>query len=518
MSDARSHLRLGARIGRGGMAEVFAGRLVGKAGFEKDVAVKRVLPRYAGDPSFLSRFLDEARLAARLSHPNIVQIFELGQEGEDHYIVMEAVRGVNLGACLTALAERDEKMPVAIAVHVAESLCAGLAYAHELCGAEGAPLGLVHRDISPHNVLLGFEGAVKLIDFGIARARDSHSVTQAGHVVGKVQFMAPEQLMGQPVDERADIFALGAVLYEMLSGVRPFEGLTEQIVLAVTEGRRARIDDLEPTLDADVVDAVERAMAHEARDRFPTARAFGAALLAAVHGRTRVGAHDVEAMLARLFPDAAKKPWPVESTRADHAEQTQTVNAPVRDVTLDVTLVGGDVTLDARRPRRRAAIPIAAVVALGIAVAAAVVAVFVARLPGSSDVAAHAADAGAVAGAVDAGAVPVAVTVAGAVDAGVVVDAADAAAAVGLDFGVDAGDASVKHGKRAHTGRLVVETKPWSEVRVGGRLLGITPLSFSLPVGEHALRLTNPDLKLVKTVTVVVSEDKAAVVRVDLRH
>ncbi|HEY4222062.1 MAG TPA: serine/threonine-protein kinase, partial [Myxococcota bacterium] len=347
-----SKLLLGARIGRGGMAEVFAARLTGVAGFQKDVAVKRVLPRYAKDPEFLGRFLDEARLAARLTHPNIVQIFELGQDAGDHYIVMEAVRGVTLRATMNALADRSEKMPVAIAVYIAQSLCAGLSYAHELTGSDGKPLGIVHRDISPQNVLLGFQGGVKLIDFGIARAKDIPALTQAGRVFGKPHFMAPEQVLARPVDHRADVFALGVVLYELLSSARPFDGTTQEIVDKIAAGERERLDNLEPDLDRELVEAVEGALAHEQEMRWPSARAFGAAL-ASSSGSFHAGQHDLEAMLARLFAEEALLPWPVDVARADNAEHTQTVDVPaVR--TREIKLISDEHTVaDVPGIRRR---------------------------------------------------------------------------------------------------------------------------------------------------------------------
>ncbi len=541
MAEGRSHLRLGARIGRGGMAEVFAGKLVGVAGFEKEVAVKRVLPKYAGDPAFLSRFLDEARLAARLSHPNIVQIFELGQDAGDHYIVMEAVRGVTLRMCLMALAERGEKMPPAIALHVAQGLCAGLAYAHELCGADGAPLGIVHRDVSPQNVLLGFEGAVKLIDFGIARARDNAAFTQVGRVVGKPRFMSPEQILGDNVDARADVFALGLVLFEMLAGRGPFDD-DKDPAEAIVEGRGRRLGDLEPSLEKDIVDVVKRATARRAADRFAGARAFGGALLSVSQDRTRTGPHDLEGLLLRLFPEP-RAPWPVESPRADSAEHTATVDVPLlREITLDSD--SGDTLRDMvplgagpgaaapagtaspralertdTLPRARRAARGRAAVAAVVVVAAALV-VLAALRPRASWLAV--ADAGPTGAIVAAGANVATNADAGApTDAGATQAAPTATAALpgdagAMDFGLVVVDAGARHAKK-RMGRLVVETRPWSEVRLGGKLLGITPLAVAVPVGKHALRLVNPPTKLTRTVSVTVSEDKPAVLRVDLR-
>src|SRR2546423_3332253 len=214
-----------ARIAVGGMAEIYRGRAVGDEGFEKPVAIKRILPPFASDARFVSMLVTEARIHASLSHKNIVQIHDLGisEEGE-YFIVLEYVDGRDLAALLDVLSRRSStagrllRLSDAVALHVIIELGEGVHLAHELRGPDGQPLGLVHRDISPSNVLVSYSGEVKLSDFGLAKRRTDHSVV--GSLKGKLAYMSPEQARRASLDRRTDIFALGAVLFEMLTGQR----------------------------------------------------------------------------------------------------------------------------------------------------------------------------------------------------------------------------------------------------------------------------------------------------------
>ncbi len=211
-------------LATGGMAEVWLARSFGVAGFEKRVVIKRILPGLARSPRFVRLFVQEARISAGLVHPNIVQIYELGRVGEDHYIAMEHVHGHDLTRVQRALRQRGTAVPIALAVHITASLLRGLAHAHALTDSAGRPLHLVHRDVSPHNVMVGFQGEVKLLDFGIARLVGEAEPEASGRPGGgKFAYMAPEQASGAPVDRRSDIFSAGVVLYEMLVGKRLFD-------------------------------------------------------------------------------------------------------------------------------------------------------------------------------------------------------------------------------------------------------------------------------------------------------
>ncbi len=212
------------RINVGGMAEVFKAKAFGVEGFERLVAVKRILPSIAEDAEFITMFVDEAKIAVQLTHANIAQIFDLGRVGDSYFIAMEFVHGKDLRAIFDRARKRGETVPVPMACYVAMKVCEGLDYAHNKKDAAGRDLHLVHRDVSPQNVLLSYDGEVKVIDFGIAKAAGKAGKTQAGILKGKFGYMSPEQVRGLPLDRRSDIFAVGIVLYELLTGERLFVG------------------------------------------------------------------------------------------------------------------------------------------------------------------------------------------------------------------------------------------------------------------------------------------------------
>ena len=215
------------RINVGGMAEVFKAKTFGVEGFERLLAVKRILPNIAEDEEFISMFIDEAKIAVQLQHANIAQIFDLGKVDGSFFIALEYVHGRDLRSIFDRMRSRGDSLPVSMACYVMMQVCEGLDYAHNKRDAQGRQLYLIHRDISPQNVLIGYEGEVKLIDFGIAKAAGKASTTQAGILKGKFGYMSPEQVRGLPIDKRSDIFAVGIVLYELLTGERLFVGETD---------------------------------------------------------------------------------------------------------------------------------------------------------------------------------------------------------------------------------------------------------------------------------------------------
>ena len=212
------------RINVGGMAEVFKAKTFGVEGFERLLAVKRILPNIAEDEEFITMFIDEAKIAVQLQHANIAQIFDLGKVDDAFFIALEYVHGRDLRSIFDRMRSRGEAVPIAMACHMVMQVTEGLDYAHNKRDGQGRELHLVHRDISPQNVLIGYEGEVKLIDFGIAKAAGKASKTQAGILKGKFGYMSPEQVRGLPIDRRSDIFAVGIVLYELLTGERLFVG------------------------------------------------------------------------------------------------------------------------------------------------------------------------------------------------------------------------------------------------------------------------------------------------------
>jgi serine/threonine protein kinase/uncharacterized membrane protein YgcG len=215
------------RINVGGMAEVFKAKTFGVEGFERLLAVKRILPNIAEDEEFITMFIDEAKIAVQLQHANIAQIFDLGKVDDSFFIALEYVHGKDLRSIFDRMRSKGETVPIPLACHVVMQVCEGLDYAHNKRDGQGRELHLIHRDISPQNVLIGFEGEVKLIDFGIAKAAGKASTTQAGILKGKFGYMSPEQVRGLPIDKRSDIFAVGIVLYELLTGERLFVGETD---------------------------------------------------------------------------------------------------------------------------------------------------------------------------------------------------------------------------------------------------------------------------------------------------
>ncbi|HEY3355183.1 MAG TPA: serine/threonine-protein kinase, partial [Polyangia bacterium] len=206
------------------MAEVFKAKAFGVEGFERLLAVKRILPNIAEDEEFITMFIDEAKIAVQLNHANIAQIFDLGKVDDSYFIALEYVSGRDLRGIFDRCRQLGEPMPIAQACFIIMKLCEGLDYAHNKRDASGHDLNLVHRDVSPQNVLISFEGEVKVIDFGIAKAAGKASKTQAGILKGKFGYMSPEQVRGLPIDRRSDIFSVGIVLYELLTGERLFVG------------------------------------------------------------------------------------------------------------------------------------------------------------------------------------------------------------------------------------------------------------------------------------------------------
>lgn len=261
------------------MAEVFRGEALSHQGFKKQVAIKRVLPHLAQNKSFIDMFLDEARLGARLSHANIVNVFDIGAADDTYFIVMEFIDGCNMKALIEHYRQLGKRIGVKESVYICAETCKGLSYAHDLLDDDGELLNLVHRDISPPNILLSKRGEVKVTDFGLAKATTQLEKTDPGVVKGKFSYLSPEAANAQPLDGRADIFALGIVLWEMLAGRRLFLGETDyQTVKLVQQANVPSLARLNPEVDSDLEEILANALARDPDDRFPDAREFGDAL------------------------------------------------------------------------------------------------------------------------------------------------------------------------------------------------------------------------------------------------
>lgn len=259
------------RLAFGGMAEIFAASLKGAEGFEKRLVIKRILPQFSSDPSFVKMFIDEALIAANLSHPNIVQVYDFGEVYGRYYLAMEFVNGVDLRRLLSHARKSGWVLGIAEVAAIGEMVARGLSHAHGALDAQGQPLGLVHRDISPHNIMVSCAGDAKVMDFGIAKAGARATRTQTGIIKGKVAYMAPEQASALEIDKRVDQFALGLVLWELLAGERMFQGdsdvvLLRKVVEAEIRPLTAYRPDVVPALEAIILRALARDPEHRYSD------------------------------------------------------------------------------------------------------------------------------------------------------------------------------------------------------------------------------------------------------------
>ncbi|GAB4195930.1 MAG: hypothetical protein OHK0013_02620 [Sandaracinaceae bacterium] len=276
------------RIAFGGMAEIFLGRETSAVGATRMLAIKRILPHVADDPAFVEMFLDEARLAIQLNHPHICHIYEFGQLEDSYFIAMEWIHGAALGKIIRRARARGG-LPPEIVARIIAQVAEALHYAHRARDANGQPLGIVHRDVSPQNIMISYEGQVKLLDFGIAKAQSHTTKTQAGVVKGKFSYMSPQQCMGKPIDARADVFALGVVLYEALVGESLYHRPTEyETMRAVIEEPVPSIRDKKPKLPIELDAIVQKALQKDPQDRFKTAAEMQAALEEWLAGTGRV--------------------------------------------------------------------------------------------------------------------------------------------------------------------------------------------------------------------------------------
>lgn len=456
-------------LARGGMGEIWLARQTGAAGFDRLVVLKRVIQSNDDDPANLTMFLDEARIASQLHHPNIVQIFELQNLGPSVFLVMEYLPGQTVSRLARRTAELGKLLPPGISVTIVAAAARGLGYAHRRKDLDGRAMQIVHRDVSPQNLFVTYDGQVKLLDFGIALAAGRMAKTSTGTLKGKVAYMSPEQALGEPLTGASDVYALGIVLFEALTGTRYYGkadevGILRQLAMKtppVLPSSRARID-------AELEAIVVRALAPEPAERFSDGQVFFEALdgwlrthpvatgalesaMSAVFSdelRTLVEVH----RLASLTPASASNSMP-------HAPGARP--PPSRRTALGVgalaLFIGG-------------AVMVALLSARGVPNPAPEPALVMQPEPP-----------------------PIAQLRPDEVDGGAVPTAAEAVAAVEL---VDAG-LERPRGVRAPvatTGRLTLDTEPWTGVFLGKRKLGDTPLiDFTLPAGSHRLRLVNAE-------------------------
>lgn len=505
MKDKLGRYRLVRLLATGGMGEVFLARQEGPGGFAKMVVVKRILRHLANDQGFIDLFLNEARLAAQLQHPHIAQVFGLEREANEWFIAMEYVHGRSLRDVLETAAKRGRRVPVAIAVRLASQALQGLHAAHELTDEHGRPLGILHRDVTPENLLLSYSGLIKLVDFGIARAMTG-AVTRVGRPKGKVSYMAPElTVRGAAVDRRADVYAVGVVLYELLTGALPACVPERSEDLSAPRPPWVNHPDLPAPLNA----LLKRALAPDPNDRFSSAHELSAALEAwLTTSGTPVLPADVATWLVELYgKDVVEaNPAVVQLRGGGLAELPLGGTAPLSPDS-HVALI----PVKPPRNRWRWAVAVGGSTALVLGFVLAV-----ALWPRTKPLA----------NVVDAS-VPVTEDAGAEGDAGLAValplpeveapDAGEAAAGLQEDAGVEVATPAPRRKKRpTRTGRVVFKVTAGAEVWWGSRRLGVTPLDpVDLPAGVMLLTLKHPQTGASRQVAVKVRAGGTAVVRVD---
>jgi serine/threonine-protein kinase len=493
--------RLVEPLASGGMADVWRAEIALARGVVKEVALKLVRGEHQHGDEFVRMFVEEARLACRLSHANVVQVFEFDQVDGRYYLAMELVRGRHLGQVTERARAQGVRLGLARAVHVAVEAAKALAYVHRQSEA-GRTLGLVHRDVSPHNLLVSFEGEVKLADFGIARAMSIAGATEPGTLKGKLAYMAPEQASGQPVDARADLFSLGVVLWEVCAGRRLFARESDAATLAAVlngpppSAPSAWNEAVPPELDAVVLGALERDPAR----RIASAEELGARLSEVLLKLAQSPQDwDLRSLMQRLWPEGEARasssleatlvrppppasPEPLAPAPPSQAAET---TAPTRTL--------------ARTPAdRRRAWAIAAALAGALLLAGAALVIRGAgRDPAGREALARGTGAETAAGPDgDAGAAPASA----AVPASAPATESGLAAAPAEDAGVPPEEAPSGAEAAGPPGVLHVNAIPWGRVTVDGRAAGETPLTLTLPSGRHRVRVAHPSFGARETV------------------
>ncbi len=323
--------RVIAELGTGGMANVYLGLSEGASGFKKLVVIKSLREHLANSPEFCQMLLDEARLAARLSHPNVVQTNEVGSYAGRPALVMEYLEGQPLSAVLSR-SRNGERMPLSMHLKIIAEALVGLDYAHELTDYDGSPLNLVHRDVSPSNVFVTFDGNVKVLDFGIAKAATSSHNTNTGELKGKIAYMAPEQMLGEKIiDRRADLFAVGVMIWEAVAGRRMWEGCNEVTIMRrVLNDQVPKLTEVNPDAPEGLVRICERALAVDRSKRYETASEFERDVDAALAQLAdTVKMKDIGKYVASMFADVRSR------TRKVIEDQTRVVEAGATDSSLE---------------------------------------------------------------------------------------------------------------------------------------------------------------------------------------
>ena len=456
------------RLAIGGMAEIYLARLAGEAGFEKIVVVKRLLPELVASRTFVAMFLDEGKLVSRLDHPNICEVHELGRDGNEYFLAMPYLDGIAVSG-LIARRDTDPRTRQRIAASIVVQACAGLHYAHELRDADGEPLGLVHRDVTPSNLFATTAGVIKVLDFGIAKVRGATTETEAGMVKGKAQYMAPEQLLGGAVDRRCDVFMLGIVLFELATGTRLFARDSDYLAArAILEEPIPRAEAIEPAL----AEVIAHALARDPIARPVDARAFAREIEAAVVGLGGIATpHEIAAALTE------------EHGEELGAQRTRQASVLAEARTLaNSAMATRPRDLARRRPSWRG--PAAVVGALGLVAAAYAIGHRSVTTTSTATIA-------------DAGSGPV---------AGSAVEAGSADVGSSVEEIAMPAEAARAPGR----GQISIDATPWATITIDGRSIGVTPLlHVQLAAGKHRVHAAVSDGRT-RDVTITIEAGRAA--------
>ncbi|MDP1917153.1 MAG: serine/threonine-protein kinase [Myxococcales bacterium] len=338
------------RLSIGGMAELFLARLPGPGGFQKLVALKMILPDVRNDERFVQMFLDEARLSAELNHPNLGQVFDLGQQPSGElYLAMEFLSGQNFGAVMRAVERKGELLPLPVVGHIIRDVCLGLHAAHSHLDSSGKPRPVIHRDVAPKNVMVTFEGHVKVIDFGIAHAQGRRTRTQTGVVKGTPSHMAPEQLAGEVLTPATDVYAVGVMLHECLTGERLFSSDAPLARFAPPPRPSEKNENVSPALEAVCL----KALAVEASERYQSARELAKALTEVLP--TLADEEELSALMAALFPGQRSSIAKLAETARDPGQPSEQVSKLAREVFAAEATPAAPVISDDEPTRRRSA-------------------------------------------------------------------------------------------------------------------------------------------------------------------
>jgi serine/threonine-protein kinase len=337
MASPQQRYRVLERIAAGGMAEVFRAESAGLEGFKKIVAIKRVLPHLSEKKQFIGMFLDEARLSASLSHSNCVQVFDIGVGDNTYFIVMEYVDGADLKTLIEHQKQHNTRLPIEASCFVCLKICEGLSYAHEMTDSKGRKLNIVHRDVSPPNVLLTRYGEIKVVDFGLAKANSQLERSEPGIIKGKFSYLSPEAAHGEEVDARADVFAVGVMLWELLAGRRLFLGDTDlQTVRMVQAAQVPSIRQIDPNVPEPLERVLAKALAADRNKRYQSAAAFGRDLNAIMFSLGRaISSFDIAKFVNEAVAQRAQK-------RAQATDKRSLIGNLIEDAMMEFSSLESD--------------------------------------------------------------------------------------------------------------------------------------------------------------------------------